>query len=57
VPERAVVAAVQKIHQSIPKPYILAASLAAAAFYEWVRLKNHYSVGISASCFSFQILE
>ncbi|WAR00432.1 hypothetical protein MAR_024804, partial [Mya arenaria] len=36
VPDRGTVQAVNRIHDSVPKPYIVSASLAAAAFYNWV---------------------
>ncbi|XP_052212948.1 uncharacterized protein LOC127831903 isoform X2 [Dreissena polymorpha] len=35
-PDKSTVKRAQKFHDAVPKPYIVSASLAAAAFYDWV---------------------
>jgi hypothetical protein len=36
MPNKSTVQQVQKLHDSVPKSYIVSASLSAAAFYDWV---------------------
>lgn len=39
-PDPATVQAAQRLHDSVPKPYIVSASLSAAAFYDWVGINK-----------------